>query len=72
MRNKCTVQTSTHDVVPEDRDPEPERQHEEVRGEAREELRETRRLGAEVPKASSHEDPWRQDQDQVKPALNQD
>lgn len=46
---------TTHQILSEERTPEPERQHVQIGSEARKELLEGRVVGTKIPKGSSHE-----------------
>lgn len=47
--------TCTHNVISEERSPKPEGQHEEVAGDAREQLSEARCVGTKIGKGSCHQ-----------------
>lgn len=51
----CQGLTSTHDVVPEEWSSEPQRQHQQVAGEAWKQLREASGVGAEVGEGSCYQ-----------------
>lgn len=48
--------TSTHQVIPEEGDSEPDGQHHQVRSESREQLRKPSCLGAEIQEGAGHQD----------------
>lgn len=64
-KSKPFAHTCTHNVISEKWSPEPERQHEEVAGEAGEQLLEACCIGTKVGKCSGHQHPVRMEANNI-------